>query len=164
MGWRGPGGYQLVGRTIQMWNTWRRTQAFADQPWLLRFFDQIRFFPVAHDELAEARAAFPHGAYPLRIEDTTFRWADDGAASPARQRVSPDSNLPSRLPSRPSVSAGPTWASTVFVAEEGPPKPLAICPKAVWQWTARYPVTYGNIWLNPVPRLRQVKPLHYRNR
>jgi len=36
-GMEGPGGYQLVGRTIQMWNTWRRTQAFADQPWLLRF-------------------------------------------------------------------------------------------------------------------------------
>ncbi|SEM91346.1 urea carboxylase [Gemmobacter aquatilis] len=78
-GMEGPGGYQLVGRTIQMWNTWRRTPAFAQNPWLLDFFDQIRFFPVSHDELTEARAAFPHGGYPVRIEETTFRWADHKA-------------------------------------------------------------------------------------
>ena len=75
-GMEGPGGYQLVGRTIQMWNPWRKTPAFAEAPWLLRFFDQIRFFPVSAEELTEARAAFPHGAYPLRIEETSFRWAD----------------------------------------------------------------------------------------
>lgn len=75
-GMEGPGGYQLVGRTIQVWNTWRRTQAFDTQPWLLNFFDQIRFFPVSEDELTEARLAFPHGQYPVRIEETTFRWAD----------------------------------------------------------------------------------------
>jgi len=75
-GMEGPGGYQLFGRTIQMWNTWRRTPAFSQRPWLLNFFDQIRFFPVAHDELMEARAAFPHGRYPVRIEETTFSYAD----------------------------------------------------------------------------------------
>ena len=70
-GMEGPGGYQLFGRTIQMWNTWRATPEFSPgNPWLLRFFDQIRFFPVSRDELTEARAAFPHGAYPLRIEET----------------------------------------------------------------------------------------------
>ncbi len=76
-GMEGPGGYQLFGRTIQVWNTWRTTPYFpAGTPWLLRFFDQIRFFPVSHDELMEARAAFPHGAYPLRIEETEFSYAD----------------------------------------------------------------------------------------
>lgn len=75
-GMEGPGGYQLVGRTIQVWNTWRRTQAFDKQPWLLNFFDQIRFFPVSDEELIEARLAFPHGQYPVQIEETTFRWAD----------------------------------------------------------------------------------------
>jgi urea carboxylase len=73
-GMEGPGGYQLFGRTIQMWNRWKRTKEF-DQPWLLRFFDRIRFFPVSGAELAEAREAFPHGAYPLRIEDGTFSLA-----------------------------------------------------------------------------------------
>lgn len=76
-GMEGPGGYQLFGRTIQMWNTWRRTPAFHTNPWLLDFFDQIRFFPVDHEELTEARAAFPHGGYPVRIEETTFSWADE---------------------------------------------------------------------------------------
>jgi urea carboxylase len=79
-GMEGPGGYQLVGRTVQVWNTWRRTPAFHTNPWLLDFFDQIRFFPVSHEELTEARLAFPHGAYPLRIEETRFKWADHKAA------------------------------------------------------------------------------------
>jgi urea carboxylase len=76
-GMEGPGGYQLFGRTIQVWNTWRSTPEFLPgKPWLLNFFDQIRFFPVSHEELTEARAAFPHGAYPIRIEETTFSYAD----------------------------------------------------------------------------------------
>jgi urea carboxylase len=79
-GMEGPGGYQLFGRTIQVWNTWRQTTVFpAGKPWLLNFFDQIRFFPVSPEELSEARAAFPHGAYPLRIEETTFSYADYAA-------------------------------------------------------------------------------------
>ena len=79
-GMEGPGGYQLFGRTIQMWNTWRPTPEFRPgTPWLLRFFDQVRFFPVSHAELTEARAAFPHGAYPVRIEETRFSYADYAA-------------------------------------------------------------------------------------
>ena len=42
-------------------------------PWLLRFFDQIRFYPVTAEELVEIRDAFPHGGYPLRIEPQRFR-------------------------------------------------------------------------------------------
>ena len=62
-------GYQLFGRTIQVWNTWRTTKVFEPgHPWLLRFFDKIRFFPVDADELLDARAAFPHGQYDIRIE------------------------------------------------------------------------------------------------
>jgi len=70
-GMEGPGGYQLFGRTIQMWNRWHRTDCF-EKPWLLRFFDQIRFFPVSGEELLEARAAFLHGQYPLKIEQSRF--------------------------------------------------------------------------------------------
>ncbi|HBF32765.1 urea carboxylase [Rhizobium sp.] len=74
-GMEGPGGYQLFGRTIQVWNTWRQTPVFGKgKPWLLDFFDQIRFFPVSHEELTEARAAFPYGGYPLRIEEGTFSY------------------------------------------------------------------------------------------
>ncbi len=76
----GPGGYQLFGRTIQAWNTWRRVGPFTDAPWLLRFFDRIRFFPVDAQELAEAREAFPHGAYPVQIDEGSFCWADEQRA------------------------------------------------------------------------------------
>ena len=76
-GMEGPGGYQFVGRTVQVWNTWRATPNFAaGTPWLLRFFDQIRFFPVSARELAEAREAFPHGAYTVRAETSVFRLAE----------------------------------------------------------------------------------------
>ncbi|WP_285713187.1 urea carboxylase [Erythrobacter oryzae] len=76
-GMEGPGGYQLFGRTIQVWNTHRQTDAFTEgKPWLLRFFDQIRFFPVSAAELAEWRRDFPHGRRAIAIEETTFRLAD----------------------------------------------------------------------------------------
>jgi urea carboxylase len=72
-GMEGPGGYQFVGRTVQMWNTHRKTDEFAPgTPWLLRFFDQIRFFPVSAQELLEIRDAFPYGKYSLKIEHTDF--------------------------------------------------------------------------------------------
>lgn len=76
-GMEGPGGYQLFGRTIQVWNTHRQTDAFVDgKPWLLRFFDQIRFFPVSAEELTDWRRDFPHGRRAIRVEDSTFRLAD----------------------------------------------------------------------------------------
>ena len=73
----GPGGYQLFGRTIQVWNTWKQTDAFRDgKPWLLRFFDRIRFFPVSHEELTEWRRDFPLGRRAIRIEEGEFRLSD----------------------------------------------------------------------------------------
>ena len=70
-GMEGPGGYQFVGRTLQMWNRYRTTQEFS-QPWLLRFFDQIRFFEVSAEELQKIRRDFPLGRYRLQIEETEF--------------------------------------------------------------------------------------------
>jgi urea carboxylase len=76
-GMEGPGGYQLFGRTHQVWNTWKSTSPFeAGKPWLLRFFDQIRFYPVSHEELTRFRANFLHGKAELKIEPSTFRLAD----------------------------------------------------------------------------------------
>ena len=76
-GMEGPGGYQFVGRTVQMWNTWRTTKAFEPgSPWLLRCFDQIRFFPVSAAELLEMRDAFPYGEYDVRIEPQAFNLRD----------------------------------------------------------------------------------------
>ncbi len=73
-GMEGPGGYQFVGRTVQMWNTFHSTTEFpAGTPWLLRFFDELRFYPVSAQELLEIREGFPQGRYPLRIELREFR-------------------------------------------------------------------------------------------
>jgi urea carboxylase len=74
-GMEGPGGYQFVGRTVQMWNRYRQTADFS-RPWLLRFFDQIRFYPVDERELAELREAFPQGGFRLQVEETQFSLAD----------------------------------------------------------------------------------------
>ncbi|WP_455211663.1 urea carboxylase, partial [Kaarinaea lacus] len=70
-GMEGPGGYQFVGRTLQMWNRYKQTEAFS-KPWLLRFFDHIRFFEVSGKELHAIRQDFPKGCYSVSIEDTTF--------------------------------------------------------------------------------------------
>lgn len=68
-GMEGPGGYQFVGRTIQMWNRYHITPEFeAGKPWLLRFFDQIRFFEVSEDELLDMRKEFAAGRYRVKIE------------------------------------------------------------------------------------------------
>ena len=56
--------------------TWQQTRAFIEEkPWLLRFFDQIRFFPVSHAELTEWRRDFPLGRRDVRIETETFSLA-----------------------------------------------------------------------------------------
>jgi urea carboxylase len=76
-GMEGPGGYQFVGRTVQMYNRFRRTAHFSPEtPWLLRFFDQIRFYPVDARELLEMREAFPLGQLEVKIEEHQFRLAD----------------------------------------------------------------------------------------
>ena len=80
-GMEGPGGYQLFGRTIQVWNTWagagKQSAAFAEgKPWLLRFFDRIKFFPVSHDELTAWRRDFPLGRRAIRIDEGEFRLSD----------------------------------------------------------------------------------------
>jgi urea carboxylase len=73
-GMEGPGGYQFVGRTVPMWNKVRTTEHFEPgRPWLLRFFDQIRFFEVTHEELMVWREGLIAGTKTLRIEETTFR-------------------------------------------------------------------------------------------
>ncbi|SDO92709.1 urea carboxylase [Ectopseudomonas guguanensis] len=71
-----PGGYQLVGRTLPIWNKYVKNAQFENgQPWLLRFFDQVRFYPVSEAELDEFREAFREGRAQIRIEQTEFDFA-----------------------------------------------------------------------------------------
>lgn len=72
-GMEGPGGYQFVGRTIQMWNPLKETEYFPPgKPWLLNFFDQLKFFPVSADEILQYRNDFLRGNYRIEMEETSF--------------------------------------------------------------------------------------------
>ncbi|MEO3988370.1 urea carboxylase [Pseudocitrobacter cyperus] len=81
-----PGGYQLVGRTLPIWNKFLKNPQFAEgEPWLLRFFDQVRFYPVSEAELDALRDDFREGRACVRIEESVFdfaahlRFLDDNA-------------------------------------------------------------------------------------
>ena len=67
-----PGGYQLVGRTLPIWNTYQSTPYFKETPWLLRIFDRIQFEHVEENHLEDAREAMLQGSYELSIEEGTF--------------------------------------------------------------------------------------------
>ncbi len=72
-GMEGPGGYQFVGRTIQMWNPMRETKYFTKgKPWLLNFFDQLKFYPCTADEILKFREDFLRGEFDIEIEETSF--------------------------------------------------------------------------------------------
>ncbi|WDF36838.1 5-oxoprolinase/urea amidolyase family protein [Streptomyces sp. T12] len=76
-GMEGPGGYQFVGRTTQVWSGWQQRGAFEPgSPWLLRFFDRIRWYPVGAEELVELRADITSGRFVPRIEEGTFSLAE----------------------------------------------------------------------------------------
>ncbi|OQR61093.1 urea carboxylase [Streptomyces maremycinicus] len=75
-GMEGPGGYQFVGRTTQVWSPWQQRGAFEPgSPWLLRFFDRIRWYPVGADELLDLRADIISGRFVPRVEEGTFSLA-----------------------------------------------------------------------------------------
>jgi urea carboxylase len=67
-GMEGPGGYQLVGRTVQVWNSWHH----GENPWLLQFFDRISWYPVSAEELLDLRADAAAGRLTLDIEPGEF--------------------------------------------------------------------------------------------
>ncbi|MCW2755085.1 MAG: urea carboxylase, partial [Marmoricola sp.] len=78
-GMEGPGGYQFVGRTVQIWNRFRRGGLFAENPWALRFFDRIEWYPVTADELLELRAETDAGRGVFETEEGTFSLAEHNA-------------------------------------------------------------------------------------
>src|SRR5690606_27102044 len=75
-GMEGPGGYQFVGRTTQVWNHRAPGGPGDENPWLLRWFDRIRWYPVSAEELLDMRADTAAGRGELRAEDGEFRLAD----------------------------------------------------------------------------------------
>jgi len=144
-GMEGPGGYQFVGRTLQMWNRYREVGAFHGKPWLLRFFDQIRFYPVGAEELLRIRRDFPLGRFDLRIEDSELALADyqsflteeaEGIdAFRTRQRAAFDAER-----QRWIASGQAHYESEEVVAELGDDAPLATGLHSIDSHIA------GNLW------------------
>ena len=77
-GMEGPGGYQFVGRTTQVWSRYAESAPFEPgSPWLLRFFDRISWYPVSPEELLDLRADMAAGrGRGVEIEDGTFSLAE----------------------------------------------------------------------------------------
>ncbi|MDQ1709533.1 MAG: urea carboxylase, partial [Frankiaceae bacterium] len=68
-GMEGPGGYQLVGRTVPVW---RYRPDDPEPPWLLRIFDRLRFRPVSSAELVELRHGVRTGTIELETRPATL--------------------------------------------------------------------------------------------
>jgi urea carboxylase len=158
-GMEGPGGYQFVGRTLQMWNRWRQTANFTDgKPWLLRFFDQVRFFPVSAEELLKIREDFPLGRYQLKIEETTFSLreynqflADNNDAITAFKMRQQDSFDAERERWRESGQAD--YANDLTVAEAAPDSELDLPENG----RALASHVAGNVWKVEIAEGAEVK-------
>ena len=154
-GMEGPGGYQFVGRTTQVWNRFRRAGLFAEQPWALRFFDQIEWYPVSAEELLDLRAETDAGRGHVEVTDGWFDYGSytrflaaerrrpsrrsapgrDRRRSPAEKRRWRAAGEFDRADSEPGPDAGGT-EETVRV----PPGATAVTAPfvaSVWQVDAR---------------------------
>ncbi|MGW4768582.1 urea carboxylase [Nocardia sp. NPDC004278] len=76
-GMASPGGYQLIGRTVPIWSSYRQYAPFEPgTPWLFRFFDRIVWEPVTAEQLLEQRAAATAGRFDAEVSEGTFALAD----------------------------------------------------------------------------------------
>ncbi len=115
-GMEGPGGYQFVGRTVQVWNRFHVTKNFTvGKPWLLRFFDQIRFYPVSAEQLLRHREDFLVGKFNLEIEKETFRLREYHAFL---NRISEEATAFKAKQQAAFEAERERWASTEFVPAE----------------------------------------------
>jgi len=146
-GLEGPGGYQLVGRTLPIWSQVRAPRQFTQgKPWLLRFFDQIQFYRVSPEELLAMRAEFVRGRCDIGIEDTTF---DLGPYLSARGTMDVEAALFRRRQQEAFVAERERWQASGLIefasepdttvtraeAEVGPGERAvrASMPGTVWQ-------------------------------
>jgi allophanate hydrolase subunit 1 len=70
-----PGGYQLFGRTLPIFDLAGRNQAFADDPILIKPGDRVRFERVSEDELLAHFDEVRDDRYRYAIEDSPFEVA-----------------------------------------------------------------------------------------
>ena len=110
--WRAPAATSSSAAPCQVWSTHRQRGAFEPgTPWLLRFFDRIRWYPVGAEELLDLRADMAAGRLDAaRSSRATFSLAeherfladnagvDRGVPRAAGRRVRAPSGTPGRRP------------------------------------------------------------------
>jgi len=67
-----PGGYQLIGRTIPIYDAQQRNPAFRDNPILMKPGDRVSFTRVNDDELIALREQVYDGTYEYQIAEGTL--------------------------------------------------------------------------------------------
>ena len=76
-GMEGPGGYQFVGRTVQVWSTLKQRAPFASgHPVAAALLRPDQVVSRGAEELLTMRADMAAGRLPLRIEEGEFSMAD----------------------------------------------------------------------------------------
>ncbi|QPG73204.1 urea amidolyase [Brettanomyces nanus] len=86
-----PGGYQLVGRTVPIWDKLSlgvHTKNLNEgNPWLLTPFDQVSFYPVSEAELNKMCDDWEHGFFKVDMVESVFdhtkylQWIQENAQS-----------------------------------------------------------------------------------
>lgn len=87
-----PGGYQLFGRTVPIYDPASDHPAFQDDPVLLKPGDRVQFVRVTEEELDEARRGVADGSYAYDIAHEDFSVAEflahnDAVADEAAQAL-----------------------------------------------------------------------------
>ena len=83
-----PGGYQLVGRTVPIWDKLTLgSHSASAKPWLLNPFDQVEFYPVSEAEIDKFTEQMEAGHFEVDIVDSVFdheqymHWVQENSAS-----------------------------------------------------------------------------------
>jgi urea carboxylase len=66
------GGYQLIGRSLPIYDVRARNEVFRENPLLLRAGDRVKFHRVTEEELLQQFEEVHADTYRYRIEDETF--------------------------------------------------------------------------------------------
>ncbi len=155
-GMEGPGGYQLYGRTCQVWNTYREKPASSskEDPLALRFFDQVQFYPVSPEELVTFRDGFLAGRCSIEIEPTTSSFRDYDASCRPTSKASEGfkcagskqpSTLNAAVEGRPRIKP-----SADAIRQATPGRGASFLPDVATRSKARCPAVFGRSWWNPV--------------
>ncbi|KAI1278181.1 urea carboxylase [Xylaria sp. FL0933] len=85
-----PGGYMIAARTLEMWDTFGTKPGYtAEQPWLLKPFDKVKFFSVSIEEYDSLARDYFAGRYKWQISPSTFD-VQEAFETMKRARTDPD--------------------------------------------------------------------------